>query len=256
VSDPDRRSTLSNKAAVITGAAHGPGREHARTLSEHGASVALIDIAEDAVFALAAELPGALAIRTDVTDGAQVTDMVSEVVASFGAIDIVVNKAGGARGYTDAGSAEQEWRATLELNLTSAWLVTQAVVPFMKQRGGSRIVNTTSNTAMRPPGDVSVSYIAAKAGVIGLTRALAKELGPSNITVNTIAPGFTPHDDLRRKLPAERLNAMTAATISEQCLPRRGSASDMAAAVLFLVGPGGEFVTGQVLAIDGGWTFN
>jgi hypothetical protein len=127
VPDPDRRSALSNKVAVITGAAHGLGREPARTLSEHEASVALIDIAGDAVFALAAELPDALAIRTDVTDGAQVTDMVSGVVARFGAIDIVVNNAGGARGYTDAGSAEQEWRATLELNLTSAWLVTQAV---------------------------------------------------------------------------------------------------------------------------------
>jgi NAD(P)-dependent dehydrogenase (short-subunit alcohol dehydrogenase family) len=246
---------LRGRVALVTGAAHGLGREHARRLAAQGARVAVVDIDGPAAEAVAAELPGALAVAADITRSGPVESAVAATVARLGGLDIVVNNAGGARGYVDGGSPERAFRETLDLNLTGTWLVCAAAVPRLRARGGGRIVNTTSNTALRPPGDVPLAYVAAKAGVIGLTRALARELGPHGITVNAIAPGLTPHDGVRARIPAGELGAMTARAVAEQCVPRPATPADISAALLYLVSEAASFVTGQVLAVDGGWTF-
>jgi NAD(P)-dependent dehydrogenase (short-subunit alcohol dehydrogenase family) len=247
---------LLGQVAIVTGAAHGLGREHAEVLAAHGATVVLADVDADGARAAADRISGARAAELDVTDEDAVQELVDDVARTHGRIDVLVNNAGGSRGYVDEESSPtQRFRAVLELNLVSSWLLAITVAPVMAAGGGGRIVNTTSNTVFRHTADVAVSYIAAKAGVVGLTRALARELGPRNVTVNAVAPGFTPHDDLRRKLPDDLFAVMSETTLAQQCLPRLGTPADIAGAVLLLVGPGGAFITGQVLVVDGGWTF-
>ncbi|HEY0535646.1 MAG TPA: SDR family NAD(P)-dependent oxidoreductase [Actinoplanes sp.] len=248
--------SLSGKVALITGAGHGLGAAYAKALAEAGADVALLDLDLPAAQRVAAEVRRSLALHADVTDRRSVEAAVDATVAHFGGLDIVVNNAGGSRGYIEGADPDEAFQRTVELNLTSAWIVCDVAVEHLRRRGGGRIVNTTSNTALRPPGDVSIAYIAAKAGVIGLTRALARQWGPEGITVNAVAPGLTAHADLRERLDATMLDAMVATAQGEQCLKRPAEAADLAGAVLYLAGPAGAFVTGQVLTVDGGLTFN
>jgi len=246
---------LVNQVAVVTGAARGLGREHARTLSQAGAAVVLVDVRRTELERAAEQLPRAIAVTADVTQRDDVDEVVTRALDGFGGIDILVNNAGGTVRSGDGVDDEEGWRKTVDLNLTATWRMCRAVSAYMRERGGGRIVNTASNTVFRPPGDVAASYIAAKAGVIGLTRALAREWGPWNITVNAVAPGLTLHEGLQLHRRASELEAMSARAIGEQCLPRASTPADISGAVLFLVSPDGRFVTGQVLTVDGGWTF-
>jgi NAD(P)-dependent dehydrogenase (short-subunit alcohol dehydrogenase family) len=239
--------SLSGKVALVTGAGRGLGAAYAEALAVAGAGVALLDVDLPAVRRVAQRVDRSLALRADVTDRRSVEAAVNAAVAHFGGLDIVVNNAGGSRGYVAGTDPDDAFRQTVELNVA---------VAHLRARGGGRIVNTTSNTALRPPGDVSVGYVAAKAGVIGLTRALAKRWGPDGITVNALAPGLTAHADLRERLDAGKLDGMLATAIGEQCLKRPAEVSDLAGAVVFLAGPGAAFMTGQTLTVDGGLTFS
>jgi 3-oxoacyl-[acyl-carrier protein] reductase len=248
--------TLAGKVALVTGAGHGLGAAYTEALSAAGAAVAVLDVDLAAAQRVAARVERSLALYADVTDRRSVEAAVAATVARFGGLDIVVNNAGGSRGYVGRDDPDDAFRQTLELNLTSSWIVCDAAVAHLRARGGGRIVNTTSNTALRPPGDVSIAYVAAKAGVIGLTRALARQWGPDNITVNALAPGLTAHGDLRGRLDPATLNGMLQTAIGEQCLKRAAEASDLAGALLYLVGPAAAFTTGQTLTVDGGLTFS
>jgi 3-oxoacyl-[acyl-carrier protein] reductase len=171
---------------------------------------------------------------------------------------VLVNNAGGAlSAKTLADTTLAEWDDTLRLNLTSQFLCIRAVVPLMTVQGGGRIINIASAsvfsgiTASLYRGDAGanlVPYVAAKGGVFGLTTALARELGRWNITVNAVAPGFTPTDRVRARFPAEAIDRM----VREQALQRVQGVEDATGAVVFLASDGGAFVTGQVIRVDGG----
>ncbi|MFI5011800.1 MAG: SDR family NAD(P)-dependent oxidoreductase [Hyphomicrobiales bacterium] len=248
--------------AVVTGGAQGMGREHVRGLTAAGFKVAALDKSEAALADLAREAreTGAeIAIfRCDVASEAEVDAGFAEIERRYGRIDVLVNNAGGAiHGAKLAETTLAEWEATIGLNLTSQFLCIRAVVPAMAARGGGSIVNiaTTSalsgiTAALRKGGDPAnlVAYVAAKGGVIGLTRALARELGPSKIRVNAVAPGFTPTPRVKAAFPAKAVRRM----VADQALARVQEADDATGAVVFLASDAARFVTGQVIRVDGG----
>jgi len=250
------------RVALVTGGAQGMGRSHVLGLARAGFTVVALDREAGAARAVedASRSEGlhVHAIVADVCAEAAVGDAMREIRRRFGRVDVLVNNAGGAlSAKTLADTTLAEWDETLRLNLTSQFLCTRAVVPLMTVQGGGRIINIASAsvfsgiTASLYRGDAGanlVPYIAAKGGVFGLTTALARELGRWNITVNAVAPGFTPTDRVRARFPAEAIDRM----VSDQALQRVQGVEDATGAVVFLASDGGAFVTGQVIRVDGG----
>jgi 3-oxoacyl-[acyl-carrier protein] reductase len=245
------------RVAIVTGAGQGLGRAYATRLAREGAHVAVVDIAGEAARS-AAEAIGegrASVHEADVTDAGQVAAFVGAVVERWGRIDALVNNAGGAllpSAPFDSFS-RADWTRVLDVNLTSQWLCAAEVVPHMRAAGYGKIVNVTSTTVAKGVPVGLAPYVAAKAGVVGLTRALARELGPDGIRVNAIAPGYIPvqtrkavHSPEAARLLRERMKA-------EQCLPVLGTPEDLCGAVAFLCSPDSDFLTGQVVNVDGGW---
>lgn len=246
---------LAGQVALVTGAARGLGLSHARRLAAAGATVYLSDRLADEVAAAAERLPGARGVRLDVTDDREVRDVVARVADEQGRLDILVNNAGGVTGFVgpDADPVAA-FRQVIDLNLSGTYAVCAAAAELMRDAGGGRIVITSSSTARRHA-HVATSYVAAKAGLIALTSALARDWGADGIRVNAVAPGFIAHDGLLAKFPPERVDEMADSWVAGQALPRRGTPEDISDAVLYLVCPQSSFVTGQVLFVDGGWTF-
>jgi NAD(P)-dependent dehydrogenase (short-subunit alcohol dehydrogenase family) len=243
-------STLEGQVAFVTGASRGIGRAVAERLASEGASIVLNDHpdAADALEEVAAAIGGngtaaELAVA-DVSDAEAVQAAVARALDRFGAIDIAVNNAGvAATGPIDE-IAEADWDRTLDVNLKGQWLIMRAVVPGMRERRRGSIVNIASELGLAGEANLS-PYVAAKAGVIGLTKALAKELAPHGVRVNCVAPG--PTDTVF--LPEwERTRDYVAAIP----LARLGDPADIAAAVWFLASPASSWTTGQVLSPNGG----
>jgi 3-oxoacyl-[acyl-carrier protein] reductase len=243
-------SELSNRVALVTGGSRGIGKAIALALAKAGAAVAINyrERGEEAASVVAAIREGggrAAAVAADVSIAAAVQRMVAEAEDRFGSIDILVNNAGmaQARGLDDI--SEADFDHALAVNLKSAFLCTQAVLPDMRARRWGRIVNISSIGARVGAGSVSVAYGAAKAGLEGLTRAYALRLAPEGVTVNAIAPGL-----IDTEMGAPLIAAGVGARIP---VGRVGAGDDIAQAVLFLVGD--AFVTGQTLAVNGGALF-
>jgi 3-oxoacyl-[acyl-carrier protein] reductase len=241
---------LNNRVALVTGASRGIGKAIALALAKAGAAVAVNyrERGEEAAAVVAAIRQGggrAAAIAADVASSAAVQRMVGEAEDRLGPIDILVNNAGmaAARGLDDI--TEADFDQALAVNLKSAFLCTQAVLPDMRARRWGRIVNISSIGARVGAGSVSVAYGAAKAGVEGLTRAYALRLAPEGVTVNAIAPGL-----IDTEMGAPLIAAGVGARIP---VGRVGTGDDIAEAVLFLVAD--AFVTGQTLAVNGGALF-
>jgi len=241
---------LSGRVALVTGAARGIGREIAQRLASAGASVAVVDVAEDAVQQAAAELsrPDQVArgYRCDVSSLEASLELGERVLGDFGRVDILVNNAGITKDRLFVRMTAEDWAAVLNVNLTGAFNVTKGVAPAMlKARAGS-IVNIASVVGqMGNPGQAN--YAASKAGLIGLTKSLAKEFAPRGVRVNAVAPGFI-RTHMTDALPEDAQAQM------KQIIPlgRFGEPVDVANVVMFLVSDTSAYVTGQVINCDGG----
>jgi len=243
---------LSNKVAVVTGGARGIGRAIAETLAQRGADVMIGDLMEDRVKATAAEIASAtsrrvVGSRVNVADSQSAKEFIERAVEQFGRVDLLVNNAGITRDNLIVRISDEDWDAVLDVNLKGAFNCCKAVArQMMKQRYG-RIVNITSVVGLAGNAG-QTNYASSKAGLIGLTKSLAKELGPRNITVNAVAPGFVT-TALTDVLPQE----LKETAIKMTPLGRPGTPEDIARAVAFLVSDDAAFITGQVLSVDGGF---
>ncbi|HEY78798.1 MAG TPA: SDR family oxidoreductase [Dehalococcoidia bacterium] len=248
---------LDGKVAVVTGAAQGMGRAIALTFIKGGASVVAADIDLEAAKLVAEEAKAlgaqAIAVRADVTKSEQVAEMVKSALEGFGKVDILVNVVGGSgrlkgrKLYLFRESTEEDWDSAISLNLKATMICTKAVLDHMIERKNGRIINISSVSALA--GNIGmVDYSAAKAGVIGFTVALAKEVGPYNITVNCILPGPTETPGMKElNLPPESLEEMGRRTY----LGRVGKPEDIANMAIFLASDGASFITGQSYAVCG-----
>jgi 3-oxoacyl-[acyl-carrier protein] reductase len=244
-------SDLSGRIAIVTGSGQGIGKAVALELARRGASIVTNDIsgccADDALEEIC-EATGCdgLAVTADVTDADQVNDMVKQVMDKFGKVDIVVNNAGTTRDNLIMRMSEDDFDFILRTNLKSAWLLSKAVIrPMMKKRYG-RIVNMSSASGVMGQAG-QTNYSSSKAGMIGLTKALAREVASRGITVNAVAPGFV-QTALTEKMPQDILEELV------KFIPagRQGTVDDIAYAVGFLVAEEASYITGQVLSVDGG----
>ena len=241
--------TFAGKTAIVTGAARGIGFEVARLLAEGGATVVLVDVLADALAAAAGRLPGAKAVLTyqvNVTDEAAVEAMIGDVAEKCGTVDILVNNAGITRDDLLLRMDADQWDLVMAVNLKGTFLMTKHAARYMVRQKGGHIVNMASVSGLvGNPGQAN--YSASKAGVVGFTRTVARELARKNICCNAVAPGFI-DTDMTQVLP-EKAKEMALAAIP---MKRMGSVTDVARAVCFLASDEAAYITGHVLPVDGG----
>jgi 3-oxoacyl-[acyl-carrier protein] reductase len=243
-------AALAGKTALVTGAAQSIGKAIALTLARMGADVAVIDVNEEKAEETAGEVRAlgrrAFALRADVSNSAEVDACVEKVVANLGTVDILVNNAGITRDNLLLRMKEEEWDAVLAVNLKGTYNFTKSVSRVMLKAKGGRIVNISSVIGVMGNAG-QANYAASKAGVIGLTKAVAKELASRGITVNAIAPGF-----IRTPMTEALSDKARQGLMDLIPLKRLGTGQDVADLVAFLVGPSSTYITGQVIHVDGG----
>jgi 3-oxoacyl-[acyl-carrier protein] reductase len=249
------RGPLNGRTALVTGATGGIGTAIARRLAADGAAIVIAHLGDwDTAQALTEDITNdggtARPLEADLRDPGAIHTLCTQAHVRPGPIDILVSNAGAYPRTTWPETTPDVWDAMLATNLTSHYLLAHELTPGMAERGWGRIITLGSVLATTGRHDLS-AYISAKAGLEGLTRALARELGPADITANCVAPGSI-------RVPAEESvvadpEAMTARQLARQCIQRRGHPTDIAAAVAFLATDDAAFITGQTLRVDGGW---
>ena len=238
---------LSGRTALVTGSTRGIGRAIAEALTEAGARVAVVGRDQAKAAEVAAEIGGgALGFGADVSQPASVVALVEAVDASFGAIDILVNNAGLTRDNILFRIKDEDWDMVVDANLRGAFIAIRAASRGMMKRRWGRIINIASIVGITG-NKGQANYAASKAGLIGLTKSVAKELGSRNILVNAVAPGFIDTDMTAAMTPEAR-----AALSGQIPLDRLGTPQDIAGMVAFLASDHAAYITGQVLVVDGG----
>jgi len=245
---------LEGKVALVTGAAQGIGRAIADGLAAGGARIAVADLrgADEAAAAYA----DGVGVTGDVSNEEDVRRLVAEVRDRCGAIDILVNNAG-LYASLEMRPFDQipleEWRRVMDVNVASMFLMCREVVPVMRGNGGGKIVNISSGTPFRGV-PFLLHYVTSKGAIVALTRALAKEVGKDDVLVNCVAPGFTMSAGVEAN--PEVVAKLRDVSVSARTLQRDQLPEDVVGAVVFLCGPGSDFVTGQTIVIDGGQYFH
>jgi 3-oxoacyl-[acyl-carrier protein] reductase len=251
---------LKDKVAIVTGGGHGIGRAYCHGFAEAGAKVVVADIDVPAAERVAAEVVKqfdgkALGIRVDVANEDSTEEMANKAKDQFGKIDILINNAAifstipMNRGGIDT-IDPAEWDRMMSVNLKGLFFCCRAVLPTMRQQKSGKIVSISSGTALNGSAG-RIHYVTSKAGVIGFTRCLAREVGDDNINVNAIAPGST----LSEENPTEEVLKMRGARLADRALKRVQLPKDLVGTVLFLSSPLSDFMTGQTVAVDGGVCF-
>ncbi|MEZ5782273.1 MAG: SDR family NAD(P)-dependent oxidoreductase [Rhizobiaceae bacterium] len=252
------RADLSGQVVFVTGGAGGIGRATSHLLAANGALVVVADINEDGARAVAAELPGAIAVGMDVRNPEDAERAVQAAVAKFGKIDVLVNNAG-VNTFKDRVEIDrfpkEEWHRIVSIDLDGLYVVSQAALQPMVEQGHGRIINIASVvgvTALR----LQCAFAAAKAGIIHLTRAMALELGPKGILVNSLAPGSVLTEGTRQLFYGEdgSFRAQMAGFMNHIPLGRPAYVEEIAEGILFLSAPQNSYMTGHLLMVDGGWT--
>jgi 3-oxoacyl-[acyl-carrier protein] reductase len=241
------------RVAIVTGGARGIGAATCHRLAEDGALVVALDLDEAAATRVARDLPhGGAGMACDITDQGQVSAAVADVHRHFGSIDILVNNAGALHNVPFLEMKAAQWRAIIETNLTGTFNVTQAVARHMRDAGYGRITMVSSLAALGNSGQAN--YAASKAGLSGLAKTVALELGSYGVTCNVVAPGFVDTDMSRRAVADKGLSwdEFEALTAERVAVRRLGQPGDIAATIALLSLPESEFVTGQVLYATGG----
>jgi len=242
--------SLSGKIALVTGAAQGIGRDIALGLAADGAEVAICDVNLEAAQKTAADIEAKgrkpLALKANVASSADVTAMIDQVVEKFGRIDILVNNAGITRDGLILRMKDEDWDLVLSINLKGSFLCTKSALKYMSKQRSGTIINVASIVgAMGNAGQAN--YVASKAGLIGLTKTIAREYANRNVTANAVAPGFI--DTAMTQALTEQVRTDLAKQIP---LGRLGSSEDVANAVRFLASPAAAYITGQVIHVNGG----
>lgn len=244
---------LTEKVVIITGAGKGLGKAFALRFAEEGAKLVLVtrkdmDGLKKAAGEATAKGAECIFFQADVTKLDEMQNVIDETAKRFGKIDILINNAayyfGIERKPFDMIPPE-EWDMMMNINIKGPWICARTVFPRMKEQGKGKIINLTSEVFFTGSNGFA-HYVASKGGVIGLTRALASELGPHNITVNAVAPGFTDTEASRTIADVEKYD------ISKTPLRRLGTAEDIVGAVLFLASDEADFITGEIILVDGG----
>ena len=243
--------TLKNKVALVTGSARGIGKAIAEALAKHGADLVVTDLNIDQAAITAEEIRSnlgveTLALQVDVSDFDSANTMIKGALDAYGQVDILVNNAGITRDNLIMRMDESDWDSVLDVNLKGAWNCSKAIIrPMMKKRYG-RIINISSVSGLAGQAG-QTNYSASKAGLVGFTKALAREVASRNITVNAVAPGFIP-SALTVDLPDELKDGM----MKLIPLNRWGTPEEIAYAVAFFASEEASYITGQVLSVDGG----
>lgn len=251
---------LKDKVVIVTGGGHGIGRAYCHGFAEAGAKIVVADIDAPAAEKVAGEVVKqfdgkALVARVDVANEQSAKEMAQLALDKFGSIDVLVNNAAifatipMNRGGIDT-IDPAEWDRLMAVNLKGLFFCCRAVLPAMRRQKSGKIVNISSGTALTGSAG-RIHYVTSKAGVIGFTRTLAREVGDDNINVNAIAPGST----LSEENPTEEILKMRGARVSDRCLKRVQLPKDLVGTVLFLSSPLSDFMTGQTVAVDGGTAF-
>jgi 3-oxoacyl-[acyl-carrier protein] reductase len=241
---------LSGRVAIVTGASRGIGRAISLALAGCGATLAVTDILADEVAEFAGQLEAkgtkAAAFRLDVTEPSSIEATIDEVLERFGRLDVLVNNAGIARDQLLMRMKREDWDLVIRLNLTGAFACTQAVLRSMLKQRSGRIISISSVVGQMGNAG-QTNYAASKAGLIGFSKALAREVAGRNVTVNVVAPGLI-DTEMTRALP----EAVRTEWLSKVPLARFGTTEDVAAAVCFLASDEAAYITGQVLPVNGG----